>query len=107
MSLSLVNYITLTNDLNSVFSTGATPNLCLFTDAEGTVPFADAEGDTADPKAVVSVNYTQPHNDSEGNPIVNGFITITFTDKTKITITDNVDTVYYSIVAIPFKPRTF
>jgi hypothetical protein len=107
MSLTLVTYDKLTCDINATLNTGATPNLCLFIDAAGEVPYTDASGNIYDPATVSSVNYTQPHNDAEGNPILNGFVSITFSSGNVVTITDTVDTVYYSILSVPFKPRSF
>jgi len=107
MSLTLVTYISLVESINSILQTGCTPNLCLFTDAEGNVPYIDQDGNTYDPDTVASINYTQPHNNTDGTAVINGYVTITFRDGKVVTVTDNVDTLYYSIVAVPFKPRTF
>jgi hypothetical protein len=107
MSLSVVTYNSLVESINSVLQTGATPNLCLFTDVEGNVPYTDKNGNVYESDSVSSVNYTQPHNNADGTAVIDGFITISFRDGTVITVTDNVDTLYYSIVAVPFKPRTF
>jgi hypothetical protein len=107
MSVNLVTYTSLTESMNSVFNSGATPNVCLFLDAEGTIHYHDAAGNVYDRISVLSVNYTQPHNDAEGAPLVNGFVSIAFANGNTVIVTDNVDTVYYSIVAVPFAPRRF
>jgi hypothetical protein len=107
MSLNLVTYTSLTDSINLVLNSGATPSVCLFWDIEGTNPYHDAEGNVYDPASVLSVNYTQPHNEADGTPVLDGFVSITFANGKVVTITDNVDTVYYSIVAVPFKPRRF
>jgi hypothetical protein len=107
MSLTLLTYESLTTALNSVLNTGATPNICLFVDVEGNVPYKDADGNIYDPASVSSVNYTQPHNNEDGTAVVNGFITINFTNGHSVVLTDTVDVTYFSIEAVPFKPRRF
>jgi hypothetical protein len=107
MSLNVVTYTSLTDSINSVLNSGATPSVCLFWDIEGTNPYHDAAGNMYDPASVLSVNYTQPHNESDGTPLVNGFVSITFANGNTVVITDNVDTVYFSFIAVPFKPRSF
>jgi hypothetical protein len=107
MSLTLLTYESLTAALNSVLSTGATPNICLFKDVEGNLPYHDANGNIYDPATVSSVNYTQPHNTEDGTAVVNGFITINFVNGSSVILTDNVDTIYFSVEAVQFKPRRF
>jgi len=107
MSLNTVSYDSLTADLNAALNTGRTPNLSLFRNPAGTVAISDSNGNPCKDKVVASVNYTEPHNTADNNQVVNGFVLITFNDGSTATVTDTVDTVYYSIVAVPFKPRRF
>jgi hypothetical protein len=107
MTAKLINYTSLTNDLAQVLSTGATPNISLYSDEASSTLFSDSDGNTHADKTIGTVNYTEPHNDEDNNQIINGFLLVTFTDGTQAKITDKVDTVYYNIVAVPFKPRRF
>jgi hypothetical protein len=107
MSAKLIDYKSITNDLGAVLSSGATPNITLYVDSASTKLFADSDGVTFSEKVVASVNYTEPHNTEDNTQVVNGYLLITFNDGTIAKITDNVDTVYYVVVAVPFKPRTF
>jgi hypothetical protein len=107
MSLKLATYDSITSELNTILNSGCTPHVSLFTDLDGTTIFTDSNGNTCQEKTLASINYTQPHNDSDGNQIINGYLLLTFSDGNNITITDNVDTVYFSITAVPFKPRQF
>jgi len=107
MSFTSLTYSALTADLANILNTGATPNITLYSNTTGMTLFRDASGNAFSGLVLVSINYTEPHNDSEGNQIKNGFLTLTFTDSSVAVVTDTVDTVYYSIVAVPFKPRTF
>ena len=107
MSLNIVTYTSLTTDLNAALNTGCTPNLSLFSNAEGTTVVSDSNGAPCKDRLVASINYTEPHNVADGAQLVNGFVLVTFNDGSTATVTDNVDTVYYSIVAVAFKPRRF
>ena len=107
MSAKLIDYKSITNDLGAVLSTGATPNITLYSDASSTTLFTDSDGITFSEKVVATINYTEPHNTEENTQVINGYVLITFNDGTTAKITDNVDTVYYVIVAVPFKPRSF
>lgn len=107
MSLKQTDYTSVTNDLAAVLSTGATPNVSLYSDAAGTTLFVDSEGNSFSGKVVANLNYTEPHNNEDQTQVKNGFLSFSFTDGTVAKVTDKVDTVYYGIVAIPFKPRTF
>ena len=107
MSLKQIDYTSITNDLAATLSTGSTPNISLYSDAAGTTLFVDSDGNSFSNKVVLTVNYTEPHNNEDQTQVVNGYLLFTFTDGTSARITDNVNTVYYGIVAIPFKPRTF
>jgi hypothetical protein len=73
----------------------------------GLTLFMDANETTFFELTVQSVNYTEPNNDADGNQIVNGYLKVDFTNGTSATVTDNVDVVYFSVVAVPFKGRTF
>jgi hypothetical protein len=107
MSFASLTYSALTADLANILNTGATPNVTLYSNTTGTTLFRDASGNTFSGLVLMSINYTEPHNDSDGNQIKNGFLTLTFTNGSVAIVTDVVDTVFYSIVAVPFKPRTF
>jgi len=107
MSLTQITYASITKDLGTVLNTGATPNVSLFSDINGATLFTDSDGKTFSDKVVASINYTEPHNDVDGNQIKNGFLTLTFSDGNIVTITDTVDVVYYTIVAVPFQARRF
>ena len=107
MSLKQTNYTSITNDLAVTLSTGATPNISLYSDAAGTKLFVDSDGNSFSDKIVSTLNYTEPHNNEDQTQVVNGFLLFTFNDGTSAKVTDKVDTVYYNIVAVPFKPRTF
>jgi hypothetical protein len=107
MSAKLITYTSLTNDLAQVLSSGSTPNVSLYSDEAANTLFTDSDGNTHSDKTIGTVNYTEPHNDENNNQVINGFLTVTFTDGTQVKITDNLDTVYYNIVAVAFKPRRF
>jgi hypothetical protein len=107
MSLKQTSYASITNDLAVTLSTGATPNISLYSDAAGTTLFVDSDGNSFSGKVVSSLNHTEPHNNEDQSQVENGFLSFTFTDGTIAKVTDNVDTVYYGIVTVPFKPRTF
>jgi len=107
MSLTQVTYASVTTDLGNILPTGSTPTITLFSDVDGTILFTDSNGNVFSDKVIASINHTEPHNDVDGNQIKNGFLTLEFTSGDSALITDNVDTVFYKIVAIPFKPRTF
>ena len=107
MSFKQTDYTSITNDLAVTLSTGATPNLSLYSDAAGTKLFVDSDGNSFSGKVVSNLNYTEPHNNEDQTQVKNGFLLFSFTDGTTATVTDKVDTVYYGIVAIAFKPRRF
>ena len=107
MSVKITDYVSITNDLACVLSTGCTPNISLYSDEFATSLFADTNGDTFTDKVVASLNYTEPYNTEDKTQVINGFILFTFTDGTIVKVTDKVDTVYYGIVSIPFTARTF
>ena len=107
MSLKQITYSSITSDMGNVLNTGATPNISLFSDADGVTLFADENGTTFSSKVVSTINYTEPHNTADNTQVVNGFLSLSFTDGTSAVITDNVNTVYYTIVAVPFQPRRF
>jgi hypothetical protein len=107
MSNKIILHSTLSADLGNILSTGATPHITLYSDADGVTKFTDSDGNTHSDKVIASLNYTEPHNDADNNQIVNGFLLLTFTDGTSAKITDTVDTVYYGLVAVAFKSRTF
>jgi len=107
MSNKIISYASLSTDLGNILSTGATPHLTLYSDADGVTKFSDSDGNTHSDKVIATLNYTEPHNDAENNQLVNGFLLLTFTDGTSAKITDTVDTVYYGLVAVAFKPRRF
>jgi len=107
MSISIVTYTSITTDLNGALNTGRTPNLSLFSDAAGTTIVSDSNGNPCKDRIVASINYTEPHNTADGAQLVNGFVVVVFNDGSTVTITDNVDTVYYTILAVAFKPRKF
>jgi len=107
MSLKQTDYTSITNDLAVTLSTGATPNISLYSDAAGTKLFVDSNGNSFSGKVVSNLNYTEPHNSEDKTQIENGFLLFSFTDGTTAKVTDKVDTVYYGFVAIAFKPRTF
>ena len=107
MSLKQTDYTSITNDLAVTLSTGATPNISLYSDAAGTKLFVDSKGNSFSGKVVSTLNYTEPHNNEDQTQVENGFLLFTFADGTTAKVTDKVDTVYYNIVAVPFKPRTF
>jgi hypothetical protein len=105
MSFLLVTYNSITDALNSILSGGSSPVVSLFSDPEGNTLFTDANGNTFDQKNIANINYTQPHNTEDGSQVVNGFLTITFSSGDPITITDNVDIVYFKAVSVSFHPR--
>jgi hypothetical protein len=105
MSFTLATYDHITSDLNNILSRGSSPIISLFSDQEGNILFTDTNGRTHNEKTIISINYTQPHNAQDGTQLVNGYLTLTFSDGTSAVITDNVDIVYYSTVAINFNPR--
>jgi hypothetical protein len=107
MSLKQINYSSISNDLGQVLSTGSTPNVSLYSDADGVTLFVDSDGKSFSGKVISTLNYTEPHNSEDQTQIAKGFLLLTFTDGTSVKITDNVDTVYYDIVAVAFKGRTF
>jgi len=107
MSFKQTDYVSITNDLAVTLSTGSTPNISLYSDAAGTTLFVDSDGNSFSDKVVATLNYTEPHNNEDQTQVVNGFLLFTFTDGTIAKVTDKVDTVYYGIVAVAFKPRTF
>ena len=107
MSGTFLTYYSFTTDLGNVLSTGATPNITLYSDEASTTLYTNSDGNTFSSVVVATVNYTEPHNDADGNHIDNGFVTITFTDGSTIVVTENVDTVYYVITPITFTPRRF
>jgi len=105
MSFTLATYDHITSDLNAILSSGSSPIISFFSDQEGHNLFTDTNGNTFDQKTIATINYTQPHNTEDGTQVVNGFLTITFSDGTSVIITDNVDIVYYSTVRVSFHPR--
>jgi len=107
MSLKQTDYTSITNDLAATLSTGSTPNITLYSDTAGATLFVDSNGNSFSGKVVATLNYTEPHNNEDQTQVVNGFLSFTFTDGTIAKVTDKVDTVYYGIVAVAFKPRTF
>ena len=107
MSKKLVEYSSLTTELGNVLSSGSTPHLTLFSDADGVTLFTDSDGHNFSDKVVATLNYTEPHNTAENTQVVNGYLTISFTDGTSAKITDKEHTVYYGIEAVAFKPRMF
>jgi|UniRef100_A0A6C0JQX8 hypothetical protein len=107
MSLKQITYASITSDMGEVLSKGATPSVSLFSDSDGVTAFTDANGNTCSDKTITSINYTEPHNNADSTQVVNGYLTLHFTDGSSIEITDNVNTVYYNIVAVPFQPRRF
>jgi hypothetical protein len=107
MSLEQATYTSITDSLNAVYNSGATPDLNLFSDSEGKIPLIDENGNSINNKTVVTVNYTEPHNEADGTQVKNGYLSVIFSDGVTVTITDNVDTVYFNVISIPFKPRTF
>jgi len=107
MSFKQTDYTSITNDLAVTLSTGNTPNVTLYSDAAGTTLFVDSNGNSHSEKVVATLNYTEPHNNEDQTQVINGFLSFTFTDGTNAVVTDNIDTVYYKVMAVPFKPRTF
>lgn len=107
MSLKQITYASITSDMGDVLNTGATPNISLFSDADGITLFSDEHGNTFSSKVVSSINYTEPHNTADNTQLVNGYLSLSFNDGTSVIVTDNVNTVYYTIVAVPFQPRRF
>ena len=107
MSGKLINYKAITENQALVLSTGATPKVSLYLDETATKLFVDAEGNTYSDKVIGTINYTEPHNTEDQTQVVNGYLKLSFIDGTQVIITDNVDVVYYTMVAVPFKPRTF
>ena len=107
MSAKLINYRAITDNQALVLSTGATPKVSLYLDETATILFVDDEGNTHSDKVIGSINYTEPHNNEDQTQVVNGYLKLSFIDGTHAIITDHVDVVYYTMVAVPFKPRKF
>jgi hypothetical protein len=107
MSGTLLTYNSFTTDLGNVLNSGATPNITLYSDEAAETLYTDSNGNTFSEVVVATVNYTEPHNEADGTQVINGFVTVTFTDGTTVTVTDTVDTVYFVITPVAFKPRTF
>jgi len=107
MVATLLNYTTITQDLSTVLASGATPNVTIYSDSNAENLFVDSNGATHSNKVIASVNYTEPHNNADNTQVKNGYLTVSFTDSTSVIVTDNVDTVYYTILSVPFQPRSF
>jgi hypothetical protein len=107
MSIKIVNYLTLNSDLGNIWNNGCTPTVTLYSNQEGTLLYKDSTENTFSDKVVSLINHNQPKKNSDGAEVEHGYFEISFTDGTLVKIIENVDTVYYGIVAVPFKPRTF
>jgi hypothetical protein len=71
------------------------------------VPLNDENGNPVAGKTINTINYTEPHNNADGTAIVNGFVSLVYSDGSTTIVTDNVDTIYFLITAEKFQPRRF
>ena len=98
-------YANLNSEITAMLSTNRKPAICIYSDAEGTVPVNDAAGNPIVNLEITSVSITQSYIDSVTNQPVSASVTIYFADHS-FKVIDNKDTYYYKITGVDFPLRT-
>lgn len=82
-------------DMNLAINSLSTVNVDIFTDASGTVYALDSSGNPITDRQIIQTAYTYPYTDEITGLPVYGYFTITFSNGTTFTNTDEFETTYW------------
>jgi hypothetical protein len=96
-----VAYSNLGSDIISMSNSGMTATVSFYKDINGTNYITDSSGNNIKDYKLANVIYAPATLDTSNN-LINGFLTIHFTNNSVLKFVDNVDYGWYNIVSNPF-----
>ena len=96
--LASEHYSDITSQIDAVLKDNKRAKVSIFTDSTGTAVALDSNGKNIENKEVRSISYTSSYTDFNTGDVINGFLTIIFTDGDTFKTIDTVDTFWYTIV---------